>query len=123
MLDLAGVRCFHWGDIDAGGFRVLRGLRKVGAVTALYMDAETLKAHAREPLDESKRNAITHELEYWQSGVEREVLESCLQLDGWLEQETIDPVAVLNEVAKGGQPTCAPYKRSKDQSPNIHGSQ
>jgi len=52
---------FHWGDLDAGGLRILAHLREqVGAVRPLAMDAETFEAHRAQaqPLTAGDREAL-----------------------------------------------------------------
>ena len=100
MLATAGAACFHWGDIDAGGFRTLRGLRTAAQVCAVLMDTKALNTHTREPLDERKAVAIEQELAYWPAGFERETLMECLRLKEWLEQESIPPAEAFKLISE-----------------------
>lgn len=56
-----GLSLWHWGDLDAGGLRILAHLRaKLGTIGALAMDVATLEAHAAawQPLGAGDRAAL-----------------------------------------------------------------
>jgi hypothetical protein len=52
---------FHWGDLDAGGLRILAHLRKhLGEIVPLAMDVATFDAHRQhaQPLAENEREVL-----------------------------------------------------------------
>lgn len=89
-----GVTHRHWGDLDAGGFRILAHLRRqLGAVEAWAMDVVTLEAglaHAQ-PLTAAGRRGLQALVD--QPGLAdcRATLETLLSRGVWLEQEAVTP--------------------------------
>lgn len=77
----------HWGDIDAGGMRILRSLQRIAGVKSILMDAPTVFRYrervtkfSEEKRDQTERAARRdHTL----------ALGACLEVGGWLEQEAI----------------------------------
>lgn len=88
----------HWGDLDAGGLRILRHLRHhLGGVRPILMDAATLAAHAAhaQPLQPTERTAL-------EALAGEPLLEDCqplitalLAANRKLEQEAVSEALVL----------------------------
>lgn len=77
----------HWGDIDAGGYNILEGVRQLVGAHPFLMDEATLRKYGARlvKLDEGKRDSISRFLAVREECTLRTVLE----LNGWLEQESI----------------------------------
>lgn len=86
----------HWGDVDAGGFRILQSLPATPPPTPILMDEASVRADPKRltKLDPPKRNSI---LRYQPNAPSayRGALQACLDLDGYLEQEAIPPEDAL----------------------------
>jgi hypothetical protein len=98
------VRFYHFGDIDAGGFLILRHLREATGIDfrAWRMDVETLKAHesywrSLTTNDRTRLQQLLHESEsscdllkqLTDTGYDEEVIRFMLLHDCKLEQELI----------------------------------
>lgn len=77
----------HWGDIDAGGYNILDGVRRLAGARPILMDVAALRKYGARlvKLDDDKRDSITRFL----AVREEPALRAVLELDGWLEQESI----------------------------------
>jgi hypothetical protein len=114
LLDWPALRAiprFHWGDVDAGGFRILRILGRETPVSPILMDARAVRANSGHltPIDEQKRATLEQFL-LGASPEETQALQACLQLDGFLEQETIAASAAL-EAIRGAMTPASPSSR------------
>lgn len=85
MLGEAGTQLLHWGDIDAGGMRILAFLQTVAEVQPFLMDEATLETYQSRltKFRGTKRATIEH------ARVDFPLLGMCLEMQGWLEQESI----------------------------------
>lgn len=94
------IALHHWGDLDAGGLRILAHLRaQLGAVAALAMDPATFAAHAAaaQPLTAGDRAALLDLRDNPALADCAGLIEMLLAVGAKLEQE-----AVLAEEALGG---------------------
>jgi hypothetical protein len=93
-----GIRFCHWGDMDAGGLRILAHLRThLGAVEVLAMDCSTLRAYSSftQPISSGDRLALQH---LRQSAVLAdciELIDALLEGGQKLEQEAVPVDDVL----------------------------
>ncbi len=92
------IPLWHWGDLDAGGLRILAHLRaKLGDVAALAMNPETFEAYvaAAQPLTagdrESLRELCAHPALHDCAGLIARLLEAGMKL----EQEAVPAAAAL----------------------------
>jgi hypothetical protein len=104
----AALPFYHWGDLDAGGFRILLHLRKyLGEVRALAMDEATLTQHRHlaRLLTANDRTGLA--LLQTQGGLNdcAGVIAALLAADCKLEQEAVEPgkvIHLLNTSVKPG---------------------
>ncbi len=96
-LALRGVPHYHWGDIDAGGYQILRELNRLAPTAPFLMDEETVRTNSGRltRMTARKRRSIQRFLEHPPPESES-ALRACLELDGWLEQESI-PIENVRE--------------------------
>lgn len=101
-----GIALLHWGDLDAGGLRILLHLRsQLGAVAALAMDATTLHAqlsHTR-PLRTSDRQALAALRAELALSDCHALIDAMLQLDRKLEQEALTAKQIVAIVAQASK--------------------
>ncbi len=84
---------FHWGDLDAGGLRILAHLReKLGAIRPLAMDVATFAAHRQHArrLSESEREALAQLHAHPALADCAPLIEQMLATNEKLEQEAVD---------------------------------
>lgn len=98
----------HWGDLDAGGLRILAHLRRqLGPVAALAMDPTVLAsqpAHAR-PLTASDYDALAALRQQADLADCLPLIEALLAAGQKLEQEAVDLRVVLAQLAAAGEET------------------
>jgi Uncharacterized protein conserved in bacteria C-term(DUF2220) len=94
-------RFYHWGDLDAGGFRILAHLRSAaGAITPIAMDAATFDAfhmHAQ-PLSEAESAALRGLQSYPLLADCAPVLAHLIAAGLKLEQEAVEAREVLRRL-------------------------
>ena len=92
---LQPVPVWHWGDVDVGGFRILRDLERKTRAQPFLMDAETVAQYGNRltPLQSRKKSYIKRHLHDFGPSAEA-ALRACLDRDGWLEQESIPLEAI-----------------------------
>jgi hypothetical protein len=85
---LANVPRYHWGDVDVGGYTILRQLT---GVTGLLMDEAAVRSNKDRlhPFTPEKLESFQRRLERHPAPLERNALKASLELEGWLEQEAI----------------------------------
>lgn len=85
---LADVPRYHWGDVDVGGFTILRQLE---GVKGLLMDEAAVRSNQDRlhPFTPEKLESFERRLERHPAPLERNALKTSLELEGWLEQEAI----------------------------------
>lgn len=97
-----GLPFFHWGDLDAGGLRILAHLRRrLGRVIPLGMDAETFeqsRLHAQ-PLASNDRESLGTLLNDPQLADCASLLHHLLKENLKLEQEAISAQRVLDQMS------------------------
>jgi len=103
----AAVPFYHWGDLDAGGFRILLHLRKhLGEVRALAMDEATLTQyrHLARPLTANDRTGLA--LLQTQTGLDDcgGAIAALLAADCKLEQEAVEPGEAIRLLNTSGKP-------------------
>jgi predicted N-acetyltransferase YhbS len=84
---------YHWGDLDAGGLRILAHLRKhLGEIKPLAMDAATFDAHRKHarPLGKNERGALAQLREQAQLADCAPLIERLLETNEKLEQEAVE---------------------------------
>jgi len=88
-----GLPFFHWGDLDAGGLRILAHLRKhLGEIEPLAMDAATFDAyrkHAR-PLGKDEREALAQLRGQAQLADCAALIDRLIETNEKLEQEAVE---------------------------------
>lgn len=93
------LTCYHWGDMDVGGLRILAQLRaRLGELAPLAMDAATLTQHqtATQPLHEAERRAL-EELQTHPLLTDcRPLIEQMLAIGCKLEQEAVAVGALVS---------------------------
>lgn len=96
------IALLHWGDLDAGGLRILLHLRsQLGVVAALAMDATTLQAQLGQtrPLSATDRQALAMLRDEPGLSDCRTLIDAMLQLDRKLEQEALAAADVVECIA------------------------
>jgi hypothetical protein len=97
---------FHWGDLDAGGLRILAHLRsQLGDIVPLAMDTATFHAHRgqAQPLTTSDRAALT-KLETHPLLVDcTQLITTLLETDQKLEQEAVSVEDLLETLRQAIQ--------------------
>ncbi len=92
----------HWGDLDAGGLRILAHLRRqIGPVAALAMDPAIFAAHRAlaQPLTAADRSALAALRGQAILADCLPLIEALLAAGQKLEQEAVDLRAVLAQIA------------------------
>ena len=84
---LSGVPQYHWGDVDVGGYTILRQL----SCEPLLMDEDTVRASSDNlhSFSAKKKTSFERRLAAHPAPIERNALKASLDEGGWLEQETI----------------------------------
>ncbi len=93
-----GLRWLHWGDMDAGGLRIVRHLRRhLKHVATCGMDAPTFEAHRAQaqPLTPGDTTALQVLSQDPALSAEHALIHTLLQAGHKLEQEAILPTFVL----------------------------
>ncbi|HEX6290974.1 MAG TPA: Wadjet anti-phage system protein JetD domain-containing protein [Herpetosiphonaceae bacterium] len=96
------VPCYHWGDCDAGGLRILAHLRaRLGPVAPLMMDAATFEAYQAhaQPLTAQDRATLT--ILRANPGLDdcSALIDRLLMTDRKLEQEAVSAAAALEHLS------------------------
>lgn len=89
---------YHWGDLDAGGLRILAHLRKhLGEVSPLAMDVGAFDAHCRhaKPLGLNERESLKQLRERVELADCVPLIERLIEVDQKLEQEAVDANELL----------------------------
>ncbi len=89
---------YHWGDLDAGGLRILAHLRtQLGSILPLAMDSATLRAyqHHAKPLTSSDQRALLALQRHPQLADCLPLIATLLELGCKLEQEALDVRTVV----------------------------
>jgi hypothetical protein len=95
------LELWHWGDLDAGGLRILAHLRsQLGEVHALAMDRATFEAHgvARQPLTAGDRAALGELRAYPALADRADLMELLLATGAKLEQEAVPAATVVSRL-------------------------
>lgn len=98
---LPALRFHHWGDLDAGGLRILTHLRThLGAVLPLAMDVQTAYEHYRhaQVLTNGDRQALRHLRASPLLGDCVEVIDALLTTGVKVEQEAVGAERVLRQL-------------------------
>jgi hypothetical protein len=93
---------FHWGDMDAGGLRILAHLRKsIGAIEPLAMDVTTFDSYRKhaQPLNRNERDALRQLRKQTTLADCASLIERLLEADRKLEQEAVDVSFCLTSIA------------------------
>lgn len=87
---LEGIPRLHWGDVDAGGFRILQSIQTTPSPLPILMDAAAVHANQNRltKLDKKKRDSILRYIPV-ALPLHREALNACLGMEGYLEQEAV----------------------------------
>ncbi|MFV9506825.1 MAG: Wadjet anti-phage system protein JetD domain-containing protein [Oscillochloridaceae bacterium umkhey_bin13] len=96
------IKLWHWGDLDAGGLRILAHLRRqIGPVAALAMDAATLVHYqaASQPLTAGDRRALEELRNHSLLTDQIPLIDQLLANGCKLEQEAIAAEDVLGRLA------------------------
>jgi hypothetical protein len=91
----------HWGDLDAGGLRILAHLREsLGDVAMLAMSSAIVHAYSSfaQPLTTTDRAALRRLREHAKLGDCVPLIDTLLSIDKKLEQEAVELAAVLQEI-------------------------
>jgi hypothetical protein len=99
----SGIVLAHWGDLDAGGLRILAHLRThLGDVAALAMDTQTLSTHRTyaRPLTPGDRSALAALRELPLLADCAGLIERLLATATKLEQEAVDPGEALDHLSR-----------------------
>jgi len=92
---------FHWGDLDAGGLRILAHLRKhLGEIVPLAMDAATFDAHRQhaQPLAKNEREALAQLRAQPALADCAPLIGRLLEANGKLEQEAVQaPLTIASQ--------------------------
>jgi hypothetical protein len=97
-----GLPFFHWGDLDAGGLRILAHLRRrLGRVIPLGMDIETFEQRScyAQPLTSNDRESLGVLLSEPELADCASLLHHLLKENLKLEQEAIDAQSVLGQMS------------------------
>ncbi|NTW04015.1 MAG: DUF2399 domain-containing protein, partial [Oscillochloris sp.] len=92
----------HWGDLDAGGLRILAHLRsQLGPVAPVAMDVDTLMGHIGQgkPLTSSDQAALTELRQNPTLADSAELIAALLATRVKLEQETIPATAIIDGIS------------------------
>ncbi|HLI05366.1 MAG TPA: Wadjet anti-phage system protein JetD domain-containing protein [Ktedonobacteraceae bacterium] len=97
-----GLPFFHWGDLDAGGLRILAHLRRrLGRVIPLGMDIATFEQRScyAQPLTSNDRESLGVLLSEPELADCASLLHHLMKEDLKLEQEAIDAQSVLGQMS------------------------
>ena len=95
------IPALHWGDLDAGGLRILAHLREqAGPFAPLLMDAPTLAAYGAfaQPLTPGDRAALAELRSRAALADCTPLIDALLALDTKLEQEAVDIGALISQI-------------------------
>jgi hypothetical protein len=96
-----GLAFHHWGDLDAGGLRILSHLRShLGPISPLLMDAETFQRHQRhaQPLTTNDRRSLEQLRASPLLADCVPLIAQLLEVEQKLEQEAIDIPALRDAI-------------------------